>query len=94
MTIGQRDNDALRAERHEYVLHIVNANTDGEFAGDVKIILLDSKGYELLNVDAGPLLYANLPAGKYTVLAIDDGRTQIKSITLIDKKSIIVRFNW
>lgn len=92
--IGERETEALRSDRSKYALRIVNAGANGAFNGNTHITLLDNKGYELLDVDGGPLLYANLPAGNYTVIARSEKRTQIKSTTITSGKRVNVRFFW
>ena len=86
--IGERETESLRSERGKYALRIVNAGAKGAFTGNTHITLLDKEGFELLDVDGGPLLYANLPAGKYTVIAKSEKRTQVKSITIASGKPV------
>ena len=92
--IGECNTEEVRGEREHYALHIVNADVAGEFEGTTKIKILDTNGYELLSDLAGPLFYANLPAGKYTVIEKADDRTQVKSMTIKANKPTNLRFNW
>ena len=56
----------------------------GNFLSDVKVIVTDSSGAEVVNVTTdGPWLYLNLPTGTYSVEAIrSNGDTQSLKIEI------------
>lgn len=92
--IGERETDAIRDAKRDYKLRVVNAGPKGAFVGDAQTVIRDHKGNELLNVNSGPLFYANLPNGKYTMDVTAQGRTQSKSFTVASGKPTNLRFMW
>lgn len=93
--IGERETKELRAERQKYDLRVINAGKKGAFIGEANLIIRDSKGEEVLNVDAGPLFYASMPAGRYTVeVEKSDEGVQKKSVTVKSGKQETLRFFW
>ena len=93
--IGDEERDALEAVKGEYNLHVTCTNNNGEFNGDMLVTIFDKKGQALLNVEAGPLFYANLPAGTYTVKATSGGQSEEHKVTVGDnRKSSSVYFRW
>ncbi len=79
--IGEEESAAMQQARPDYNLHVMNSYRDGSFSGDTKITIFDRAGNQVLAADAGPLLYANLPAGKYQIVANADNVEQKKSFT-------------
>ena len=92
--IGEEERDALNAVKNDYNLHITSTNSNGEFNGDTMVTVLDGKGQTLLNVNAGPLFYANLPAGTYIVKATTDGKTEERKVAVGATKASSVYFRW
>lgn len=74
--IGQDEQQALKAVEKKYNLHILMSMKDGHFIADARIVIRDKKGNQLLDVETGPMFYASLPAGKYTVEVSHDGQTK------------------
>lgn len=92
--IGERETKDLRSQRGKYGLRIVNAGAKGGFTGSTHITIKDRKGHEMLDTDGGPLFYANLPAGKYTVIATTEEHKQTKKIIIARHKPTNLRFVW
>lgn len=68
--IGDEEVAQLKAQASSYNLHLLLSATNGEYISDVSLRILDSSGKEVLSIpDAGPYVYASLPAGKYTLEA-------------------------
>lgn len=80
--IGDEERDMLDSVRHEYNLHIMNSSKQGEFMDNTKIKIYDTAGNEVLSTSAGPLLFANLPAGKYALTAENGGNTKRKNVII------------
>ncbi len=92
--IGDEERDALNSVKGEYNVHVTSTNRDGEFNGDTQITIVDRSGAKLVNVDAGPLFYAQLPAGSYTLQAVNNGIEKQQKVTVGGSKDAKVYFRW
>jgi hypothetical protein len=77
-------------------LNLGFAEVSGAFLGDVKVVIEDASGTELVNtVVDGPWFFAPLPAGTYNVKAIfDDQAKQIKDVRLLENKVTMMVLYW
>ncbi len=77
-------------------LNLGFAEVSGAFLGDVKVMIEDTAGTELVNtVVDGPWFFAPLPAGTYNVKAVfDDQVKQIKNIRLAENKVTMMVMYW
>jgi hypothetical protein len=77
-------------------LNLGFAEVSGAFLGDVKVVIEDASGTELVNtVVDGPWFFAPLPAGTYNVKAIfDDQAKQIKDVRLLENKVTMMVMYW
>ena len=77
-------------------LNLGFAEVSGAFLGDVKVVIEDASGIELVNtVVDGPWFFAPLPAGTYNVKAIfDDQAKQIKDVRLSENKVTMMVMYW
>jgi len=91
--IGDDERTFLESVRKNYNLHILNSGHDGAFVSDAKVSILDKKGEEVLTSDAGPIFYAQLPKGKYTIVENNGTVEQKKTVTVPDRKAD-VSFIW
>lgn len=92
--IGDEETSAMQSERGDYNLQIMNADKQGHFSGYPHIIITDTQHNELLNADSGPLLYTNLPNGRYTVEGSSMGQTKSQNIIISNNKTSRIRFVW
>ena len=92
--IGDEERDALNEAKGRYNLHVMSSSRDGAFTGDTKLSIQDRKGNTLVTADAGPLFYAQLPAGKYTLTAENNGNQQTKPLTIGKNGSSNVHLLW
>jgi hypothetical protein len=92
--IGDEERDAMETVRKDYNLSVMSAATSGAFTGDTRIVIRDQSGEELLQADAGPLFYADLPAGRYVVEGYSDGQIKQQPVTITPDKRQHIRFNW
>lgn len=66
--ISDEETEQLKSQADMYNLHLLLTGPNGEFLGGAVMVLKDESGKTLLTLqDAGPEVYAQLPAGKYTV---------------------------
>ncbi len=83
--IGDEERMAMDDMRHNYNLRITNAARDGAFAGDTRLSIYDGRGQQLSSVDAGPLFYAEVPPGKYTIVAVNDENMEKKKTVRVSR---------
>lgn len=92
--IGDNELDELEATKSQYNLHITNTAKEGAYVSDTAIIIYDRANTEVLNTNAGPLLYVNLPAGRYTISAEYQGVVQTKKVTIGRNKASDIHLVW
>jgi hypothetical protein len=92
--IGEDESDALQATQHNYNLHVMNADKDGHFSDDIRIVISDPKHTVLLDTVGGPLFYANVPSGRYLVEGFSDTQSKKQTVTIAGNKTVRVRFVW
>lgn len=73
--VGSESRDEMAAVANDYSLHVVLATRSGSFLANVQVEIADEAGNLVAQtVSDGPLLYVDLPPGRYTVEATrDDG---------------------
>ncbi|MDR3424443.1 MAG: hypothetical protein P4M13_05115 [Alphaproteobacteria bacterium] len=93
--IGLGQEKALEASAGEYNLEITNADKAGAFTADENFQIYGKDGRRLISVsDAGPLFYAKLPAGDYTIRAMEGGERTVRKVTVAANKSTAVHLIW
>lgn len=97
--VGDEERRAIEASKADYNVHIMNTSKTGAFEGDVRVVITkrdakDDSGV-MLNLVAGPLLYARLPQGQYTLTATLGERTITKPVTLRKKgQGVNLTLSW
>ena len=93
--VGIEERNRMMQDANQYDLELSFAAPSGDYLSDVRVVVNDQHGNEIINtITAGPLFYAKLPAGRYNVKAIFDNRTQEQNLQ-IDKGRRIARiFHW
>jgi hypothetical protein len=92
--VGEEEREALHADEKNYNLHIMSASKSGEFVGDTHLVIRDHKGEVLVDALAGPLFFASLPAGVYTIEASSEGQFKKQSIRIDDHKVSYMHLSW
>ena len=93
--VGLEERDAMKTVAKDYNLFISNANGYGKFTAAVTIVIKDKDGKEIFTAyDTGPLLYAKIPDGSYTVEAVSGENRMVRKITVSGKKHANVHFVW
>ena len=93
--VGEDEREAMKAMRADYDLSLLFAvKGSGEYVSDVTVKIKNSSGSVCLDTVAdGPMLYAKLRPGKYSISANRDGHVIDKKVTLSGKLST-VEFAW
>ena len=92
--IGDEERNTLKEAKDKYNLSVVSAARTGEYVGDTRLIISDQQGRELLDTEAGPLFYAQLPPGKYVVEAESRGQARKRQIIIGENKPSHIHFSW
>ncbi len=67
----------------------------GELIAGVETTIHDSRGREVLRLPAvGPIVYAELPSGTYTIVASHRGQIQRRTITVNDGRMADAHLTW
>ena len=81
--IGADSQQRLKALESEFSLKLVFTLVEGNYVSDVHVTIRDAGGRMLVeHVADGPFLLARLPAGKYAVSAVYEGKTQTRRIAV------------
>lgn len=93
--IGQDEANALR-KTPGYDLHVeLSTGPEGKFQSGATVDIQNAQGQPVLSVtDAGPLLYVQLPPGKYKVTGNAQGETVQQLVTVNGKAPTTVNLNW
>ncbi|WP_432742622.1 carboxypeptidase-like regulatory domain-containing protein [Methylobacter sp. G7] len=94
--IGSDEQNALQAIRADYNLHLLFSIKDtGEYVSDVRVRITDSSGNILMETVAdGPMLFAKLKPGRYTVTVERRGQVAKQSATIGSTKRTSLSFAW
>lgn len=84
--IGDGGMEAIEEKQKDYSLKLVFADADGEYLADVKVLIKDRKGNEVVNTDSvGPVLLLKLKPGVYTVSSTTNKETKSQKVTVRNK---------
>ncbi len=93
--IGEEEAAAMRGMAKDFTLNLVFSERGGGKITGINAVIFNDQGQRVFYIkDAKPLVYVNLPAGKYRVLATYEGEKQGFVVTLengVNKKLIL---NW
>lgn len=92
--IGDEERTALESVSRDYNLHVLSAGRNGAFTGDTKLAIYDKMGNQVMMSEVGPMFYASLPPGKYTVRAVNEGKEQDQTVKLSSNNSTNIQFMW
>ena len=93
--IGQDEANALR-KTPGYDLHVeLSTGPEGKFQSGATVDIQNAQGQPVLSLtDAEPLLYVQLPPGKYKVTGNAQGETVQQLVTVNGKGPATVNLNW
>jgi hypothetical protein len=94
--IGQDEVEDMHQMAKQFSLNILfSEGKVGRAVDSVNVVILNHQGKEIFSIDASdPLLYVDLPAGKYKVLATYNGAKQGVAVNVIGKGNQKLILNW
>jgi hypothetical protein len=91
--IGRAEQRAIERDAAGYNLRVTNANKAGDFTVGTKMVIKGQRR-TLSVTDTGPLFYAKLPPGRYTIRAINEGQTEMRRVTIPARGAAAVHLIW
>ena len=92
---GVEERTALRAAGEKDNLELSFALRNKEYLGGADVSIKDEKGKQILDAESrGPLFYAKLPEGKYTVMATAGEKTLSQIVQVPSKGQAHLYFAW
>lgn len=94
--VGGDEQKAMLAIQADYNLHMLfSIKGTGEYVSDVKVRITNSSGNTLMeSLSEGPMLFANLKPGRYTISVDRDGQVIHKTATLKGNRKASLFFTW
>ena len=96
--IGQDEAAAMRTEASKFPLTLEfdkQAKPRDQYLAGVDVTIKDHNGNTVLDaISDGPLFLADLPDGKYTVIAYDNGQRKERDVVVAGHKHERVVFEW
>src|SRR5437899_3040837 len=93
--IGEEERDTLAQLGQAYDLKLIFADTTGHYLSEVLVGITDERGHQILAAAShGPWFFANLPAGRYHVLAATQGYTQEQIVQVSPQHQSRLAFSW
>lgn len=93
--VGDDSAERMAALGKEFNLKLMFAAKDGHYLGDVAVTISDAANRKVLETVAeGPFLFAQLPPGKYSVVAAYAGSAQTRSTAVAATGRRELVFRW
>ncbi len=93
--VGDAEQAAMRKLAPEYNLGLVFSGKEGRYISGVNVTVKNPSDEVVFSaVTEGPMLFADLPAGRYTVEATFDGTTHTRQVTLAEERHRRVVMTW
>jgi hypothetical protein len=93
--VGLDERSELRAMAAKDNLELSFALKNKNYLGGANILIKDDKDHVILDAASdGPLFYAKLPQGAYTIMATANGKTIVRPVRIPDKGKTMAYFVW
>ena len=94
--IGEEDAAIMRANAKKFTLNLVfSEGTSGQSVADVNVNIYNEQSETVFRiVGSKPMLYVNLPAGTYTILANNNGQKLRHKFTIEENVNQRIILNW
>lgn len=92
---GVEERTALRELGKKDNLELSFALRNDDYLGGARVLIKDERGNKVLETASdGPLFYAKLPKGRYTVMATAQGKTITRTVEVPAQGQARVYFAW
>jgi hypothetical protein len=93
---GTDERNEMMQQASQYDLALSFAATSGNYLSDVKVVVTDQQGREVINTTTtGPLFYADLAPGRYNVkVTYNDRAQEIKGLQIGNGRRVSRLFHW
>lgn len=89
----QKEMQAIRAGYNVHMLFSIKGT--GKYLSDVKVRITNSNGSTVMeSLSDGPMLFAKLKPGRYTVAVDRDGQVIRKTATVTGNRKVSLSFTW
>lgn len=93
--IGDDETEALAVAKKDYNLHLTSTDSTGHYLGGSRTVIRNGANAVLIDVVShGPLFYAHLPSGRYSVESFNGDQSKKKSVNISSGKAARVNFTW
>lgn len=93
--VGEAEQQQMKAAAADYSLGLTFASDTGAYLADVAVRVLDAKGRAVFDTTVrNPIVLVDLPAGRYSIEATYQARTQKSSVDLAKGKSRALTLRW
>ena len=93
--VGEDELETLRSLGQHSTLQLIFAQKEGNYLSDVAVSIRDRAGRPVLDaVSEGPLLFANLSPGQYTVTATMNGVSRQQQAQIVAHRQKQLAFYW
>ena len=92
--IGEDEAKAIQQTTGYNLRMTFSIGAEGKYIPDVDLIIQNAQGPVLTLSQAGPLVYVQLPPGKYTVVATRNGETKRDTADVASAGAKNLVFNW
>ncbi len=94
--IGEEEVQAMRAQAKKFTLNLLfSEGTSGRWVTNVNVNIYNEQDERVFRiVGSKPMLYVNLPAGTYLILANNNGQKLRHKLTIDDSSNKKVILNW
>ena len=94
--VSDSEQAAIKEMGKDYNLRVLAALEEGNYLSDVDVTIVNAQGETVLQtVTSGPMLFAQLPAGSYTVHAkAPEGEEQQQTVQIASNSQAHADFRW
>jgi hypothetical protein len=79
----------------DFNLHLTFAEADGSYLADIPLTIKDAGGNTVLETTSGgPLFYARLEPGSYTITADNQGNSKEQQVEISADKPASITYSW
>ena len=93
--VGSDETNAIKAMGDRFNLHVSMTTTGGAYMDGGSVTIVDAQGHAVLSTEAaGPLFYAQLKPGSYTIKVSGNGKQMQQMVKISASGSQMLNFTW